>query len=174
MSISFLPAPRLRTDTRRRAAEDGAPVIDSVQEVLLPGPAPDLRAVERAYFRWVPAVSAGVAAPRWSRDPDAALSIRVLGLLPLIRMTAAAGHPQRRRARMIMGGLLAHPGGELCFEVEPVRADTLLRVALRGFRPRAPGWLYWRTQRQLHERSSLAFLREAARARGALPWRRKG
>lgn len=174
MSPAFLPAPRLRTDTRVRASDERGQVIDSLQEVVLPGPLPDLRGVERAYFRWVPAVSAGFAKPRFGADPDGPLTIRVLGCLPLIRMTPAAGHPQERRARTIMGGLLAHPGGELAFELEPVGGGALLRVALRGFKPRLPGWLYWATQRQLHERSSLAFLREAARARGALPWRRKG
>jgi hypothetical protein len=149
---------------------DPAGTVESIQAVRLPGPPPDLRAVERAYFRWVPAVSAGFAAPRWSADPDGPLRIAVQPLgLPLIRMTAAAGDPRRRRGRTIMGGLLAWPGGELSFEVEPAGAATLLRVALRGFRPRMPAWLYWSVQRPLHERSSLAFLRLAASARGARP-----
>lgn len=167
MSRLFGPAPRLRTRTRRH--RDGS--VDSLQEVLLPGPPPGLVALERAYFRWVPAISADFAAPRWPEGPGGPLRIEVAPLgLALIRMAPPAEEPGRRRARAVLGGLLAHGGGELSFELEPGPRGTLLRVALRGFRPRMPAWLYWATQRPLHERSSLAFLRQVARARGARPW----
>jgi hypothetical protein len=78
-------------------------------------------------------------------------------------MTAPEGEPGRRRARRIVGGLLAHAGGALAFELLPVARATRVRVALTGFRPRMPRFIYLVTQRQLHERSTFAFLRQVAR-----------
>lgn len=164
--------PRLAGATRLHA--DGG--VESVQEVLLPpGPAPDLRALERGYYRWVPIISAGTAVPRWSSEgPDGPLAIRCwpLGWPVAIAMGPPEVVPERRRARPVLGGLLAHPGGEMALELEPAPGGTVLRAALRGFRPRMPWWLYRRTQVGLHERSTYAFLREVARARGARPWKR--
>lgn len=165
------PAPRLRGGTRLNADRSA----DSIQEVLLPpGPPPDLAGLERAYFRWVPIISAGTAAPRWASGPDGPMAIVCwpLGWPVAIAMGPPRTVPERRRARDVLGGLLAHPGGELAFELDPVPEGTVLRVALRGFRHRMPPWIYRRTQKSLHERSTYGFLREVARARGARPWMR--
>lgn len=141
--------------------------IDSVQWIDLPAPPPqDLATLERTYFAWVPRIGGGLAGP----DPRAlgtprALSIRTFAGPEAIRMTTPEEGPGRR-ARKITGGLLAFAGGELAFEVGPSPAEpggTRVTVALTGFRPRMPRFVYWLTQRQLHERSTFAFLREVAR-----------
>jgi hypothetical protein len=114
----------------------------------------------------VPRIGGELAAP----DPgvagtDAPLVIRptlVPGAPPAIRMSAPELEPGRR-ARRILGGLLAYEGGELAFELGPApEGRTRLTVALRAFRPRMPLFVYLLTQRQLHERSTFAFLREVA------------
>lgn len=141
--------------------------IDSIQWIDLPArPAMSLAALERAYFAWVPVIGGGLAAP----DPAAAGTSRPLSIHtfagPLaICMTTPEEGPSRR-SRRITGGLLAFSGGELAFEVGPAPTGsgaTRVTVALTGFRPRMPRFLYWITQRQLHERSTFAFLREVAR-----------
>lgn len=97
---------------------------------------------------------------------DAPLMIRPT-LVPCapaaIRMSAPELAPGRR-ARRILGGLLAYEGGELAFELasSPDGGRTRLTVALRAFRPRMPLFVYLLTQRRLHERSTFAFLREVA------------
>ena len=96
---------------------------------------------------------------------DAPLAIRptlVPGAPAAIRMSAPEQVPGRR-ARRILGGLLASESGELAFELTPgPDGRTRLTVALRAFRPRMPLFVYLRTQRRLHERSTFAFLREVA------------
>jgi hypothetical protein len=126
----------------------------------------DLAALERAYFAWVPRMAAGVVGPQRGRSgTDQPLR---LGLLPWAWPVAIAMQPPEtgpgRRARSILGGALAFAGGALAFELEPRPGDLLrVRVALTGFRPRAPLVVYLVTQRRLHERSTFAFLREVGR-----------
>ena len=142
--------------------------IDSIQWIDLPGPPPqDLATLERLYFDWVPRIGGQLAAPAPGvpgTDGPLTIEAQVPGRLPAIRMTPPEQRPGRR-ARAIVGGLLAHPGGELAFELEPRPADAAVRltVALRRFRPRMPLPIYLLTQRRLHERSTFAFLREVAR-----------
>ncbi|MCO5166084.1 MAG: hypothetical protein M9894_06915 [Planctomycetes bacterium] len=142
--------------------------VDSIQWIDLPSAPPqDLPALERLYFAWVPRIGGQLAAP----DPAAvgseaplAIEVQAPGRPPAIRMSAPEEAPGRR-ARRILGGLLAYPGGELAFELgpPPAAAGVRLTVALRAFRPRMPLPVYLLTQRRLHERSTFAFLREVAR-----------
>ncbi len=142
--------------------------IDSIQWIDLPAAPPqDLATLERLYFDWVPRIGGQLAAPAPGvpgTDRPLAIEAQVPGRLPAIRMTPPALAPGRR-ARSILGGLLAYPGGELAFEVaaRPESATVRLTVALRQFRPRMPLPIYLLTQRRLHERSTFAFLREVAR-----------
>ncbi|MEZ6184770.1 MAG: hypothetical protein R3F62_07150 [Planctomycetota bacterium] len=132
-----------------------------------------LRELERAYFAWVPRISAGMVRPTWHGD-DGPL---VLGLQPCgwpqaIRL-APATVSETHLERKIEGGLLAHPGGSLAFSQVRHGERVQLTVALMDFHPRMPRWLYLPTQRRLHVRSTYAFLREIARrerqARAAPP-----
>ncbi|MBX3468180.1 MAG: hypothetical protein KF878_15015 [Planctomycetes bacterium] len=142
--------------------------VDSIQWIDLPrAPARDLATLERLYFAWVPRIGGHLAAPDGAEGSARPLTIEVQapGRPPAIRMTPPEEAPGRR-ARRILGGLLAYAGGELAFEVGPApeRADHVrLTVALRAFRPRMPLPVYLMTQRRLHERSTFAFLREVAR-----------
>lgn len=154
------PRPRGGTWVR----PDGS--IDSVQWIDLDGRAArlDLAALERAYFAWVPRISAGLMGPEpggAGRDAPLRLGVRPWTWPEAIRM-ATPGVTPGRRSRAILGGLLAHAGGSLAFEAEPRGGLTRIRVALLGFRPRLPLAVYLRTQRRLHERSTYAFLREVA------------
>ena len=141
--------------------------VDSVQWVDVPArPAPDLEAVERAYFRWVPRLTADLIQPRWDSGPSGPQQIGPWPLpgVGLIRL----GSPRvsdggRRRERPIEGGVLARPGGELVFEWFPTEAGGRLCVAVVALRPRLPRSLYVRIQRRMHERSTFGFLREFAR-----------
>lgn len=142
--------------------------IDSIQWIDLPGPPrQDLATLERLYFDWVPRIGGQLAAPEpgvAGTDRPLTIQAQVPGRLPAIRMAAPEVTPGRR-ARAIMGGLLAYAGGELAFEVAPRPEDATVRltVALRRFKPRMPLPIYLITQRRLHERSTFAFLREVAR-----------
>ncbi len=119
----------------------------------------DLEALERAYFAWVPRLCAGFVFPRWE---GSGLRVEVFGssLLTLLEMGPATCSEGARR-RPLLGGLLAEAGGSLAFEALPLSRGLRLRVAVRGLRPRLPVWLYFRLQARLHERTTLAFLRQA-------------
>jgi hypothetical protein len=138
--------------------------VDSVQWLDLPGHPPlDLASLETLYFRWVPALTAGLVRPR--AHPDGRLSI---GIEPwhwpqAIRMAPPHVGPGER-VRPIEGGLLADAGGSIGFLIHPYPDGARLIVALRALRPRLPKWLYFRIQAAMHERSTFAFLREVRRA----------
>jgi len=143
--------------------EDGS--VDSVQWVLLP-PAvhPQPLEVEQAYHAWGGRLCANLIGPHYPEDPQRGLQI---GVHPrawacLIRLGPLEGGAWKSR-RPIQGGLLAHPGGHLAFELEPRAGGTVLTVAVRGLRPRMPARLYLIVQRRMHERATFAFLRQCVR-----------
>lgn len=147
---------------------DGA--VDSVQWIDLPArPALDLAALEADYFAWVPAMSAGLVrpeAPALGRPARLAIGLGRAARPAMVRMEAPRLDAWRR-LRPIVGGLLAHPGGWLSFEVHARPRATRLAVCLVGFWPRLPLFVYLRTQARLHERSTFAFLRVVARRHDA-------
>jgi hypothetical protein len=148
---------RLRGGTWVRA--DGS--IDSVQWVDVPGLADvDMDALEPRYYAWVPRLSAGGVRPH--SDGDRLLLTFQPFHTPLVICMGPLQRTERSLVRSIDGGLLAHPGGTMGFEYEPHPEGVRLVVAMRAFRPRLPGWLYFGLQAQLHERSTFAFLREFA------------
>jgi len=122
-----------------------------------------LRELERAYFAWVPRISAGMVRPRWvGDDGPLRLEVQPLGWPLAIGLSPAEETPSRL-LRRIEGGMLAHPGGYLAFSQARQDERVQLTVALVDFRPRLPRWIYLPTQRRLHVRSTYAFLREVAR-----------
>jgi hypothetical protein len=138
-------------------------LADSVQWVDLPAcPALDLSAVERAYFAWVPRLSAGGVRARWSEHAPGPLTLcaQPLDWPPMIRMDVPR-QSSTQRARPILGGALAHAGGSLAFELLDRSEGRRLVVAVRGLRPRLPLSVYLALQAPVHERSTNAFLRQA-------------
>ena len=137
-----------------------------MQWVDLPAcPALSFAALERLYFAWVPRLSAGMVQPLWS-EPSGLGTLR-LAILPLrwpsaIRMDAPQRGPERW-SRPIRGGLLAKGHGSLDFELLARPEGRRLVVSVRGLDPRLPRALYYPIQSQLHERSTLAYLREIVR-----------
>ncbi len=121
----------------------------------------DLARLERDYFAWVPRLTAGLVRPQW-REPALSLGLEPLHRPTLIRMDAP-GDGAGARARPIVGGILAEPGGSFGFELHPRAEGTRLVVAVRRLRPRLPGPVYRRVQARLHVRSTWAFLRDVAR-----------
>ena len=127
----------------------------------------DLEVMERAYFAWVPRLSAEMVRPHWLAGPSGPLflAIEPLGFPPVIRLEAPQlGEGQRWRG--ILGGTLAYPGGSFGFCQLPMPGGLRLVVSVRRLRARLPDFLYLRLQTPLHERSTYASLRELAACHG--------
>lgn len=136
--------------------------IDSVQWLDLPACPPlDLAVVERSYFRWPPRLSAGAVWPEF--HGDTIIMAHVPFSFPKFIWLGAPRVTPSSRTRPVEGGFLAKAGGEIAFEVLARGDGVRLVVALRGFIPRLPHFLYFMTQRQMHERSTFGFLREVGR-----------
>ena len=165
--VSNVPAPWPgRDDPRPRCYSRVDPDyrVVSIEWIELPRACElSLRELERAYFAWVPRISAGAVRPSW-KGPEGPLHLELQswGWPQAIRLAPAEETPTQLK-RAIEGGLLAHPGGYLAFSQHRDGARVQLVVALVDFRPRLPRWLYLPTQRRLHVRSTYAFLREVTR-----------
>jgi hypothetical protein len=65
--------------------------------------------------------------------------------------------------RMVLGGLSAHRGGRLLYDLRLLNGDLALHVRLLGFKPRLPRLLFSLTQAQMHQ----AAVRRAVRGLAA-------
>jgi hypothetical protein len=108
------------------------------------------------YFAWL---NRALPLVRAVARPDG-VSLSVLGI-PLIRLGPAQSRT-RELFRPILGGWLAHPGGEMAFRDEGGRVV----MAVRSYEPRLPRWVYRLTQMPAHR---IVVSRFAAAREGSLP-----
>ena len=103
--------------------------------------------------------AAGCGLLRW-RGGDLMLGpLRILSLGAL-EQRRCNGFAAARR--VVLGGLAAHPGGELNYALRPQGAELLLMAGLSGFRPRLPRWLFAVTQARLHRAAVRRAVRQLA------------
>lgn len=109
---------------------DNARVVDSVQRYLMDEP--DAIGVAEAYFRWLDGAWGPLVRVRG--EVDAGIEIRLVGVV-VLRLERRAGPGV---VFEVAGGALARAGGTFSFSEAPGAVE----VALAGFRPRLPMWVY--------------------------------
>lgn len=143
------PSRKQRMSHRKKTRQEKR--VRSIQRMPLPD-AWHASILNRLYLRWIQKVTLGLI--RSVHGPDGRFDMCLLSpRLPLIQfsMTPFSSGCHYRRAYYITGGMLVSkvdPPGR--FEIRIFPSMGILIVALHGYKPRLPWWLYSITQAQIH------------------------
>jgi hypothetical protein len=104
--------------------------------------------------------AAGLGLLRWEGSDLMLGPLRILSLGRLQQRTRNGFAAAADRA--VLGGLAAHPGGELGYAMRPQGGDMLLIVCLSDFRPRLPRPIFDLTQASVHRAAVRRAVRKLA------------